>query len=100
MPTYEATIQTAKGVRYQTVTADNDTEAYGYAAATLQEGEVMRGVTLLANGGLLLTLHWHGWTIRQYVNGRWDAAHNHSPALSPGFQTFGDVMDWLISEVS
>ena len=40
-------------------------------------------------------LYWRGWTIRQYPTGRWDAAENNGPGLSPGFLTFSDVAEWV-----
>lgn len=46
---------------------------------------------------VLLTLHWRGFTIRQYKNGYWDAASNSTPMITPGFQCFGDVMDFLLT---
>lgn len=47
-------------------------------------------------GTIILTLNWRNWEIRQYKNGMWDAAQVHGSAITPGFHTFGDVMDYLL----
>ena len=55
----------------------------------------------MSKNPVILMLHFRGWTIRQYQNGKWDAIETPGPGvgLTPGFSTFADVMDYLLKEV-
>lgn len=48
---------------------------------------------------VILTLRYHGWLIRQYRDGYWDAIRG-TFEITPGFTTFEHLMDYLVEAVA
>jgi hypothetical protein len=41
-----------------------------------------------------------GWIVRQYADGMYDASDTRSPAISPGFDSFGECVAHVREQTS